>query len=103
MMSTGNDLQKLSLSQEALIHHTKLECYQAGYLWRESIDTFDLPDPKSWGSEKKSYDKYGPLWESTQISRKEMTFISTCFCGVHKCKKRKFSKALIKALSSNCV
>ena len=47
MMSTGNDLRKPPPSQEALIHHTKLECYQAGYLWRESIDTFDLPDPKS--------------------------------------------------------
>ena len=53
MMSTGNDLRKPPPSQEALIHHTKLECYQAGYLWKDSIDNFDLPDPKSWESGKK--------------------------------------------------
>ena len=52
MMSTDNDLRKLSPSQEALIHHTKRACYQAGYLWRESIDNFDLPDPKSRGWKK---------------------------------------------------
>ena len=70
MMSTDNDLQKLPPSQEALIHHTKQPCYyQTGYLWRESIDNFDLPDPKSWGWGKKSTSNYGALWESTQISR----------------------------------
>ena len=53
MMSTDNDLLKLPPSREALIHHTKRACYQASYLWTESIDNFDLPDPKSWGWEKK--------------------------------------------------
>ena len=53
MMSTNNDLRKLKPSREALTHHTKRAGYQAGYLWRESIDNFDLPDPKSWGWGKK--------------------------------------------------
>ena len=47
VMTTENDLRKLPPSQEALIHHTKRACYQAGYFWRESIDNFDLLDPKS--------------------------------------------------------
>ena len=82
MMSTDNDLRKLPPSQEALIHHTKRACYQAGYLWRESIDNFDLPDPKSRGWKKRSNSNYGPLWESTQISKNAFeTFISTYFCG----------------------
>ena len=53
MMSTDNDLWKLRPSREALIHQTKWACYQAGYLWAESIDNFDLPDPKSCGWVKK--------------------------------------------------
>ena len=53
MMSTDDDLRKLPPSRELLIHHTKRACYQAGYLWRVSIDNFNLPDPKSWGWEKK--------------------------------------------------
>ena len=52
-MSIENDLQKLPLSQEALIHHTKRAWYQANYLWRETIDNFDLLDLKSRGWEKK--------------------------------------------------
>ena len=53
MISIDNDLQKLPLSQEAIIHHTKWACYQADYLWRETIDNFDLLDLKSRGWEKK--------------------------------------------------
>ena len=49
MMSTDNDIQKLPPSRDQLINYTKRACYQAGYLWRESIDNFDLPDPKSRG------------------------------------------------------
>ena len=53
MMSTDNDLRKLPPSREALIRPRKRACYQPGYSWKESIDKFDLPDPKSWGWEKK--------------------------------------------------
>ena len=53
MMSKDNDLRKPPPSRGALIHHTKQACNKAGYLWRESIDNFDLPDPKSWGWGKK--------------------------------------------------
>ena len=53
MMSTDNDLRKLPPSREALIRRRKRACYQPGYSWKESIDNFDLPDPKSWGWEKK--------------------------------------------------
>ena len=52
LMSTGNDLRKFPPNRQALIHHTKRACYQAGYLWRELIDNFDQPDQKPWGWEK---------------------------------------------------
>ena len=82
MMSTDNDLWKLPHSREALNYHTKQACYQAGYLWGESIDNFDQPHPKSWGWGGKSNGNYGPLWESTQTSRNELeTFISTFLWG----------------------
>ena len=45
--------RKLPPSWEAVIHHTTWSCYQAGYLWRESLDNFDQPDLKSWGWGKK--------------------------------------------------
>ena len=96
----GNALWKLPPSREALIHHTKWACYQAGYLWRDSIDNFSLPDPKSrrWG--KKSNGNYGPLWESTQISRNEFeTFISKCFCWAQKSKKCKCAKVSMKCIT----
>ena len=53
MISTDNDLWKPPPGREASIHHTKRACYQTGYLWKESIDNFDLPDPKAWGWGKK--------------------------------------------------
>ena len=53
MMSTDNYLRKLPPGREALIHQTKRACFQTGYLWRELIDNFDLPDPKSRGWGKK--------------------------------------------------
>ena len=91
---------KLPPSREALIHHTKRACYQAVYLWRESIDNYDLPDAKSYGWEKNN-GNYGPLWEWTQISRNEFeTFISTCFCGVQKCKTCKCAKASMKCITN---
>ena len=52
MMSTDNDLRKLPPSREALIHHTKRACYQAGCIWRESIDNFGLTDPSHGDGEK---------------------------------------------------
>ena len=101
-MSTDNDLRKLPPSREALIYQTKWACYEAGYLWRESTDNFDIPDLKSDGGEKSKGD-YGPLWESTQISRNEFkTFISSCFCGPQKCKNCKCAKASMKCIT-NCV
>ena len=63
MNSTYNDLRILPPSREALIHHTNRACYQAGYLWRESIDNFDQPEIMGMG--KKSNGNYGLLWEST--------------------------------------
>ena len=44
-MSADNDLQKFQPDRESLTQHIKRACYQAGYLWREFFDDFQLPDP----------------------------------------------------------
>ena len=44
-----SDLRKLPISRLGLIEHAKRSCYQAGYLWQESIDNVHLPDPALWG------------------------------------------------------
>ena len=89
LMSIDNDLRILPPRREALIHHKKQACYQAGYLWRDLIDNLDPPDPRSWGWEKKtSNGNYDPLWESTQINRNEFeTFIRNKFFWIAEMQK----------------
>ena len=53
-MSTDNDLRKLPPGRDALTLHTKRACYQAGYLWREAMGDFPLPDPTLWGWYRKT-------------------------------------------------
>ena len=49
--STDDDLRKLPPSREALSQHVKRSCYQAGYLWQESLLDLALPKPTEWGME----------------------------------------------------
>ena len=47
-----NDLRSLPPSMDALYQHTLRACYQAGYLWRQSVKELVIPDPKDWGWEQ---------------------------------------------------
>ena len=47
--STDNDLRLLPTSKEALCQHLYCTSYQAGYLWRQSVEEPDIPDPVQWG------------------------------------------------------
>ena len=49
--STDNNLRHLPPSRDVLLQHAKRACYQAGYLWRETISTVELPN--NLGMERK--------------------------------------------------
>ena len=43
-------MEHIPPSEAALIEHTKRACYQAGYVWRQSLQPMqDLPCPTQWG------------------------------------------------------
>ena len=50
--STESDLCLLPPSKEALRQHIYRASYQAGYLWRQSAEELDIPDPGQWGWKK---------------------------------------------------
>ena len=45
---TDNDLRKPPPSKRALEQHTRRACYQAGYVWKESLNDVALRNPKNW-------------------------------------------------------
>ena len=96
--SPDNDLRKLPPSREALTQHAKRACYQAGFLWKESLEDFDLPDPTLWGWAYKN-ETYIPLWQSKTSSVDIETFTTTCSCLSQKCKNCKCSRLKIPCLS----
>ena len=44
--STYNDLHLLPPSKDTLRQHIYRASYQAGYLWRQSVEELDIPDPE---------------------------------------------------------
>ena len=44
-----SDLWKLPPSREALEYYTRRACYQAGYVWKETVCDIVLPNPDNWG------------------------------------------------------
>ena len=70
-MSAENDLRNLALDRQALTQYIKRACYQAGYLWRESVAQsrrYGVGNVRIMGAE---FDK----------------FIITCSCAAQKCCK----------------
>ena len=47
--STDNNLHVLPLNKVALRQYIYRASYQAGYLWRQSVEELDIPDPDQWG------------------------------------------------------
>ena len=75
-----NDLRLLPPSKEALRQHIYRASYQAGYLWRQSVEELDIPDPEQWGYKKKSKGDFQPLWTTSQSSVTVKNSIETCSC-----------------------
>ena len=45
---TENGLRKLPPSRGVLEQHTRRACYQAVYVWQESVGDLTLPNPENW-------------------------------------------------------
>ena len=91
--STDDDLRKLPPSREALSQHVKRSCYQAGYLWQESLSDLVLPEPTEWGWTYDAINGYTPQWLSISSSVDLEKFTTTCSCKAGKCKKCKCAKS----------
>ena len=78
--STDGDLRKLAPSKQALLQHTKRACFQAGYVWKESIEDLFLPSPTLWGWLFDEVHGFGPCWLSSNSSCDLDKFVTTCSC-----------------------
>ena len=87
-----SDLRKLPPSREALEQHTRRACYQAGYVWKETVRDIVLPNPENWGWVLEE-NVYKPRWQQQNcpISIEKLTI--TCSCHKGTCKNCKCSKA----------
>ena len=87
-----SDLWKLSPSREALEYYTRRACYQAGYVWKETVCDIVLPNPDNWGWVLEET-VYKPRWQQQNcpISIEKLTI--TCSCHKGTCKNFKCSKA----------
>ena len=97
--STDNDLRLLPPSKDALRQHIYRTSYQAGYLWRQSVEELDIPDPGQWGWKTDSKGDFQPLWTTSQPSVTVKNFIETCSCKTGKCKSCKCTRANVACLS----
>ena len=90
--SSDDDLRKLPQRREALSQHVKRSCYQAGYLWQESLLDFPLPDPTEWGWKYDEINGHTPQWLEILSSIDLEKFVTTCSCKSGKCKLCKCAK-----------
>ena len=58
--------------------HIYRASYQAGDLWRQSLEELDIPDPEQWGWKTDSKGDFQPLWTTSQSSVTVTNFIETC-------------------------
>ena len=98
--STDNDLRSLPPSKDALRQHVLRACYQAGFLWRQSVEELDIPDPEKWGWKLDSVRAlFHPLWTTAQSSVTIKDFTKTCSCKTGKCKTCNCASANLPCLS----
>ena len=57
-----SDLRKLPPSREALEQHPRRACYQAGYVWKETVYDIALPNSENWGWVLEE-NVYKPRWQ----------------------------------------
>ena len=91
---TGNDLHLLPLSKESPCQHIYHASYQAGYLWRQSVE-----EPEQWGRKTDSKGDFQRFWMTSQSSVTVKNFIQTCSCKSGKCKNSKCARGNVPCLS----
>lgn len=91
--STDDDLRKLPPSKDALLQHAKRACYQAGYVWQESMEDLLLPSPTLWGWLFDEVRGFVPYWLSSHSSTDLDKFVTTCSCKTGKCERCKCASA----------
>ena len=98
--SSDNNLRTLPPSIGALRQHIYRSAYQAGYLWWQSVEELDIPDPTQWGW-KSSFNGllFEPFWTSNQSPIAVKEFIKTCSCKTGKCKTCKCATQNLPCLS----
>ena len=99
LISSDNDLRKLPPGREVLTLHIKRACLVAGYLWRESVEDFQLPEFTLWGWFRNEDGSYRPLWEAQVGNVKYDKFVMICSCAAQKCKNCKCSKAKVTCIA----
>ena len=98
--SIDNDLRSLPPSKDALYQHVLRACYQAGYLWWQSVEELEIPDPNDWGWKlDTARTLFHPLWTTTQSSVTIKDFTKTCSCKTGKCKTCNCANANLQCLS----
>ena len=84
--SADNDFRKLPPCRETLLQHAKRSCYQSGFLWKEALEDFVLPNLTLWGWTLDKNGSFIPLWQSEQSPIGIDAFITTCSCQTSSCK-----------------
>ena len=97
--STDNNVRILPASKEALCQHIYRASYQDGYLWRQSVEELDIPDPEQCGWKTYPKGDFRLLWTTSQSSVTVKNFIATCSRKSGKCKNSKFVRANVACLS----
>ena len=71
--SANNDLRSLPPSKDTFHQHLLSACYQAWYLWQQSFEEINFPDPKEWESKLYPYTKlFQPLWQIQTFWQKKL-------------------------------
>ena len=61
----GRSIESIPPTADALLHHTKMVVYQAGYCWGQAmVPVQDLPSPGEWGWCKNAGETWEPFWMS---------------------------------------
>ena len=70
----------LPLSKDAPRQHIYCASYQAGYLWRQSVEELDILDPEQWVWNTNFKGEFQPLWSTSQSSVTVKNFTETSSC-----------------------
>ena len=93
-----SDLWKLPPSRRALEQHTRRACYQAGYVWQESVGDLTIPNPENWQWVFEG-NMYQPPWQQEKCPKTIESLTLTCSCHKGTCKNCKCSKSRLASIS----